>query len=106
MKNQSIIKVNLIRPDDVTSLRGKGEVLHTGLLALNERNHRSRAAQVNTGSRGHHGVFEDGMVGRWRELSWETSAGTVTRRGVRASIVAVKRVNPRGAKGGRKMDAQ
>lgn len=63
-------------------------------------------------------MVEDGMVGKWCELSRESPAGAEPvfmvasdpksrcRRAVRASIVVRKRGNARGAKGRRKMDVQ
>ena len=88
-------KVNLFRLDDVTSLLCNGEVLQSRLLAVNEQyKTRSLPTSDQTGRRGHHVVFEDGMVGSWCEISRETSFGRETERGVRAIIVAVKRLIP------------
>jgi hypothetical protein len=105
MNNQSVIPVNPIRPDDVTSLRGNGEVLHTRLPAVNGCTTVSRETYANTGLPGRHQVVVGGMVGRCPEITWETPAELVPVRGVRAPIVAMKRGSSRGAKGGRKMDA-
>ena len=82
MNNQSVTTkmVNLIRPGDAMSHHTDGEILHAGLLALNEHN-RSRATSDNIGQPGHHWVVEDGMVGRWHELTWYASAWAVGRRG-------------------------
>ena len=114
--NQSVTKVNPIRRHVVTSLRPNGEVLHTGLLALNEHlTNRNQRPHGHTEDVGPHGVVGDGMVGRYRELTWESwpdrpgvhaakRRRRARRSAVRAAIVAVKRGNSRGAKGGRKMD--
>jgi hypothetical protein len=101
-----------------TNLLENGEVSTERLLAVKERTPRPRGASVSLALRGLHGVVEDGMVGKWCELSRESLAGTEPafmaqvgpknrRRGaVRASIVARKRGNARGAKGRRKMEAR
>lgn len=86
-------KVNLFRPDDVTSLLSNGEVLHNRLLAVNEHiKLRSRAISDQDDRIGHHRVIEDRMVGSWCEISRETSGKRETNRGVRAIIVAMKRL--------------
>src|SRR6188768_3422445 len=105
---------------NTTNLLGKGEVTSANrLLAANEhqRNRGPGAAPVSSAASGYHGVVEDGMVGRWCELSRESpveqrrsswSLGDPKNRrheAVRASIVVRKRGNARGAKGRRKMDA-
>ena len=106
MNNQSVIQVNPIRPDDVTSLRANGEVLHTRLPAVNGRNRTvSRETYANTGLPGRHQVVGDGMVGRCPEITWEIPPELVLGWEVRTPIVALKWGNSRGAKGGRKMDA-
>ena len=103
-----------------TNLLGNGEVSSPSrLLAVKEHIDRGPvAALVSSAAAGCHGVVEDGMVGKWCELSRESPAGAEPvftiesdpksrcRRAVRASIVAPKRGNARGAKGRRKMDAR
>ena len=56
--------------------------------------------------RGVHQVLGDGMPGRRREVTGETHSVEVTGVGVRAFIVALKRGNSCGAKGGRKVDVR
>jgi hypothetical protein len=104
MNNQPVTKVNPIRLDGVTSLLENCEVPQIRLLAVNECKPVGREANDNNGCPGRHRVVGDGMVGRCHETTWETPAKVVTCRGVRAAIVAVKRSNSRGAKGGREMD--
>ena len=102
---------NLLENGEVFSLRR--------LLAVNERELREpSAALVSSVALGCHGVVEDGMVGKWCELSRESPAGAEPefmvesdpknrrRWAVRASIVAMKRGNARGAKGRRTMDTR
>ena len=102
---------NLLENGEVFSLRR--------LLAVNELEQREpSAALVSSAALGCHGVVEDRMVGKWCELSRESQAEAEPefmiendpknrrRRAVRASIVALKRGNARGAKGRRKMDAR
>src|SRR5215208_6743001 len=98
-----------------TNLLENGEVSSPSrLLAVKERKDRGPAAAlVSSVAAGCHGVAEDGMVGKWCELSRESPAGAEPvfmiqsdpksrrRRAVRASIVALKRGNSRGAKGRR-----
>ena len=103
-----------------TNLLEIGEVSSPSrLLAVNERDQRGRgAALVSSVASRCHGVVEDGMVGKRCETSRESPAGaepvfmiqsdpkSQRRRAVRASIVALKRGNARGAKGRRKMDVR
>lgn len=103
-----------------TNLLEIGEVSSPSrLLAVNERDQRGPgAALVSSVASGCHGVVEDGMVGKRCETSRESPAGaepvfmiqsdpkSQRRRAVRASIVALKRGNARGAKGRRKMDVR
>ena len=102
--HQSVTKVNPIRLDEVTSPRGKGEVLRTRLLAVKEQHSWSLSGDQYKPLAGTHLVVGDRMVGRCREKTWESCAVAVNRAAVRAAIVAWKRGNARGAKGGRKMD--
>ena len=83
VNNQSITKVNLIRLVDETSLLANGEVLHHGQLGLKEREERSQMVRDSTDHSGRLRVVEDGMAGRWHELTWYASAGAVNRRGRR-----------------------
>lgn len=53
-----------------------------------------------------HTVVGDGIPRRLRAVTGETHSMEVMGVGVRASVVAVKRGNSRGAKGGRKVDVQ
>jgi len=101
-----------------TNLRVKSEVSRKRLLAVNEHLEGPRRAIVSSAQSGRHGVVEDGMVGKWCELSRESleeaEPAFMTQRGpknrclqaVRASVVVGKRGNARGAKGRRKMEAQ
>jgi hypothetical protein len=54
---------------------------------------------------GTHGVVGNGMVRKLAYVKQGDLYGWETRTEVRASIVALKRRNGRGAKGGRKVDA-
>ena len=97
-----------------TSLLGNGEVSHKRQSAEAG----SAAAQNSSAVEEVHVVVEDGTVGKWCELSRESPAGADpefmvgngpknwSRRAVRASVVALKRGNARGAKGCRKMEAR
>ncbi len=71
---------------------------------MNEYKYVSQRVNVSTDCTGCHRVVEDRMVGRCYEITWEIPAMAVPCREVRANIVAMKRGNSRGAKGGRKMD--
>lgn len=53
---------------------------------------------------GEHRVFGDGMVWTVEYVKQGDLCAVKRRTGVRASIVAMKRRNGRGAKGGRKVD--
>ena len=101
-----------------TNLLANGEVSPLRLLAVNECFWGSPAAPFSSAADEVHGVVEDGMVGKRRELSRESPAGAepvfmalggseeLGRWAVRAPIVVSKRGNARGAKGSRKMEAQ
>src|ERR1700679_1668234 len=101
-----------------TNLLGKGEVSQERLLADKERRWGPLEALDSSASRGVPGVVEDGMAGQRHEKSRESPAEAAPefmalggpksrcRRAVRASIVARKRGNARGAKGCRKMEAR
>jgi hypothetical protein len=103
-----------------TNLLEKGEVSSKRrLLAVKEQQNKGgpKPTSVSSVGFGGHRVVEDGMVGTWCELNRENPAGAEPafmigsdpkkrrRWEVRASIVARKRSNVRGAKGRRKMDA-
>jgi hypothetical protein len=101
-----------------TNLRGNGEVSQERPLAVKKHKREPLGAIVSSAPGGLHGVVEDGMVGKWCEKSRESRLGTelafMARKGpknqrraaVRASVVARKRGNARGAKGRRKMEAR
>jgi len=89
------------------------------LLADNEHQKMGPFGAIDsTAPKGMYGVVEDGMVGKWCEISRESRLGTelafMTREGpknrrwaaVRAFVVAMKRGNARGAKERRKMEAR
>ena len=118
--DQSIINkmMNSIRPDALASLLSKGEA-QNGSRPERERTVTPRPdlrREVSVGT-GVHGVGGDRMVGSWSDMNQgsRTGKGTafmVCRRpeelcpgGDRASIVAKKRGNARGAKEGRKVEA-
>jgi len=95
-QTQTLVKP--IRPDTMASLLDKGEACG----ASHDRHDQASSSKVRVG----------GVAGGWAgyagKLSWwtvETCAGRTPlrrcRAGVRAAIVAVKRGNARGAKGGR-----
>jgi hypothetical protein len=109
--------MNLIRPDAHDEPARRWRSLPKRLLAVKERRGGPTRALDSLARGGWHGVVEDGMVGKWCELSRESHAGAESafmarkdpknrrRAAVRASIGAWKRGNARGAKGRRKMDA-
>jgi hypothetical protein len=101
-----------------TNLLVKGEVPQKRLLAEKEHQRRPWTAPYSRVVHGRHGVVEDGMVGKQREISRESLTGAEPefmarkrsknrrQQAVRAPIVATKRSNVRGAKGCRKMEAR
>lgn len=98
---QTQTKVKLIRPATLASLLGKGEACG----ASHDRSDREASLKVRIAG------VEGGWAGYAGKLSWwtvETCAGRRRlrrfRAGVRAAIVAGKRGNARGAKGGRKVE--
>ena len=120
MKDQSINKtmMNSIRPDALASLLLKGEAKTGNRPVKGERQFRDLSLESAVSSTiGMHGVVGDRMVGSWSDMNQgsRTGKGTafmVSRRpeelcpgGDRASVVARKRGNARGAKGGRKVEA-
>jgi hypothetical protein len=118
--DQSIIKkmMNSIRPDALASLLPKGEAKNGNRPAKGDRQIRDLSLESAVSSKiGMHGVVGDRMVGSWSGMNQgsRTGKGTafmVCRRpeelypgGDRASVVATKRGNACGAKGGRKVEA-
>jgi hypothetical protein len=110
--------MNSIRPDALASLRLCGEAKNGSRPAKGERQIRDLSLESTVSSKiGMHGVVGDRMVGRWSGMNQgsRTGKGTafmVSRRpeelypeGDRAFVVAKKRGNARGAKGGRKVEA-
>ena len=110
--------MNSIRPDALASLLLKGEAKTGSRPVKGERQFRDLSLESTVSSTiGMHGVIGDRMVGSWSDMNQgsRTGKGTafmVSRRpeevypgGDRASVVARKRGNARGAKGGRKVEA-
>lgn len=110
--------MNSIRPDALASLLLKGEAKTGSRPVKGERQIRDLSLESTVSSTiGMHGVIGDRMVGSWSDMNQgsRTGKGTafmVSRRpeevypgGDRASVVARKRGNARGAKGGRKVEA-
>ncbi len=118
--DQSIIKkmMNSIRPDALASLLSEGEAQNGSRSGKGERQLRDLTCgeTVSVGP-GVHGVGGDRMVGSWSDMNQGSRFGKGTAfmvcrrseepypKGDRASIVAQKRGNARGAKGGRKVEA-
>ena len=118
--DQSIIKkmMNSIRPDALASLLAKGEARNgsrpgKGTTATPRPELRRTVSAVT----GVHGVGGDRMVGSWSDMNQGSRIGKGTAfmtgrgseepcpKGDRAFVVARKRGNARGAKGGRKVEA-
>ena len=118
--DQSIIKkmMNSIRPYALASLLAKGEAQNgsrprKGITATPRPELRRTVSAVT----GMHGVGGDRMVGSWSEMNQGSRFGKGTAfmigrgseepypKGDRAFVVARKRGNARGAKGGRKVEA-
>jgi hypothetical protein len=110
--------LNSIRPDALASLLLKGEAKNGIRPVKGERKIRDLSLESTVSSKiGMHGVVGDRMVGRWSEMNQGSRAGKERRawllakpeepypEGDRAFIVARKRGNARGAKGGRKEEA-
>ena len=99
---------NSFRPDVLVSLRAKGEA-QTPYHVLRSRIWRAKPSTLTGRVKamdGRHEVVGDGTSRRLRAVTGETRPVEVMRAGVRASIVAMKRGNSRGAKGGRKANVQ
>ena len=116
--NQSIINtmMNLIRPCASASLLAKGEAGDRTLSSKRGGNSDDLCCgeTVSAATTGMHGVVGDGMVGSWSDVNQGSRSGERKEfmteggpkshpEGDRASIVAWKRGNARGAKGGRKL---
>ena len=117
--NQSIIKkmMNSIRPDALASLLGKGEAQDGSRPGKGLRQLRGlTCGETVSAETGVHRVGGDRMVGSWSDMNQGSRAGKERRswlqvepeeprpEGDRASVVASKRGNARGAKGGRKVE--
>ena len=109
--------MNSIRPDALASLLLYGEAKNGNRPAKGERQIRDLSLESTVSSKiGMHGVGGDRMVGSWSGMNQGSRTGKGTafmacRRpeelcpgGDRASVVARKRGNARGAKGGRKVE--
>ena len=110
--------MNSIRPDALVSLLLSGETKNGSRPVKGERQLRDLSLERAVSSKiGMHGVVGDRMVGSWSDMNQgsrpgEGTAFMVSGRpeelcpgGDRASVVAKKRSNARGAKGGRKVEA-
>ena len=110
--------MNSIRPDALASLLLNGEAKNGNRPVKGERQFRDLSLASAVSSKiGMHGVVGDRMVGSWRDMNQGSRTGEGTTfmvcgrpeelcpGGDRASIVAKKRGNARGAKGGRKVEA-
>ena len=110
--------MNSIRPDALASLLLKGEAETGNRPVKGERQFRDLSLESTVSSKiGMHGVVGDRMVGSWSDMNQGSRSGEERRswlhggpeepcpEGDRASVVARKRGNARGAKGGRKVEA-
>jgi len=109
--------MNSIRPDALVSLLSHGETKNGSRPDEGERQLRDLSLESTVSSKiGMHGVVGDRMVGSWSDMNQGSRFGKgtafMTRRGSeepcpkgdRASVVAKKRGNARGVKGGRKVE--
>jgi hypothetical protein len=118
--NQSIIKkmMNSIRPDASASMRRFSEAQDGSRPGKGLRQLRGlTCGETVSAGTGVHRVGGDRMVGSWSDMNQGSRAGKERRswlqvepeeprsEGDRASVVAQKRGNARGAKGGRKVEA-
>src|SRR4029077_14159798 len=118
--DQSINKtmMNSIRPEALASLLSKDEAKNGIRPGKGERKIRDLSLESTVSRKiGMHGVVGDRMVGSWSDMNQGSRAGKERRswllaepeepwpEGDRASVVARKRGNARGAKGGRKVEA-
>ena len=110
--------MNSIRPDALASLLLYSEAKNGNRPVKGERNFRDLSLESTVSSKiGMHGVVGDRMVGSWGDMNQGSRTGEGTAfmvcgrpeelypGGDRASVVAKKRSNARGAKGGRKVEA-
>ena len=110
--------MNSIRPDALASLLLKGEAKNGNRPVKGERKFRGLSLESTVSSKiGMHGVVGDRMVRGWSDMNQGSRSGKERRswplggpeepcpEGDRASVVARKRGNARGAKGGRKVEA-
>jgi len=108
--------INSIRPDALASLLSEGEAQNGSRPGKGERQLRDLTCgeTVSVGT-GVHGVGGDRMVGSWSDMNQGSLFGKGTAfmtrgseepcpKGDRAFVVAKKRGNARGAKGGRKVE--
>jgi hypothetical protein len=109
--------MNSIRPDALASLLSKDEAKNGIRPEKGERKIRDLSLESTVSRKiGMHGVVGDRMVGSWSDMNQGSRAGKERRswlraepeepcpEGDRASVVARKRGNARGAKGGRKVE--
>jgi hypothetical protein len=110
--------MNSIRPDALASLLLKGEAKNGNLPVKGARIFRDLSLESTVSSKiGMHGVVGDRMVRSWSDMNQGSQSGKERRswplggpeepcpEGDRAFVVARKRGNARGAKGGRKVEA-
>jgi hypothetical protein len=110
--------MNSIRPDALASPLLKSEAKNGIRPRKGERKIRDLSLESTVSSKvGMHGVVGGRMVGSWSDMNQGSRAGEERRswlraepeepcpEGDRASVVAKKRGNARGAKGGRKVEA-
>ena len=110
--------MNSIRPDALVSLRLCGETKNGSRPVKGKRQLLDLSLERTVSSRiGMHGVVGDRTVGSWSDMNQGSRLGKGTAfrtargsqepspRGDRACVVAKKRGNARGAKGGRKVEA-
>ncbi len=110
--------MNSIRPDALASLLLNGEAKNGNRPVKGKRQFRDLSLERTVSSKiGMHGVVGDRMVKSWSDMNQGSRPGKGTAfmvcgrpeelcpGGDRAFVVAKKRGNARGAKGGRKVEA-
>ncbi len=110
--------MNSIRPDALASLLLNGEAKNGNRPVKGKRQFRDLSLERTVSSKiGMHGVVGDRMVKSWSDMNQGSRPGKGTAfmvcgrpeelcpGGDRAFVVAMKRGNARGAKGGRKVEA-